>query len=85
MAPIFYSIKDNQYSEPTPELVRELAEYAALHRTSDSPLDIALGVDLRQAREFAEAGVTWFRHGWFPDFGIDHDDWMAAVLNGPPS
>jgi len=84
VVPIFYSIEDDEYSEPTPEMVRELAEYAALHRTSDSPLDIAIGGDLRRAGEFAEAGVTWLRHGFFPDVGWGHEDWMAAVLDGPP-
>ena len=85
IAPIFYSIENDQFSEPTPERVRELAEYAALHRTSDSPLDIAVAGDPRLASEFAEAGVTWWRDGWFPGTGIAQDDWMATVLNGPPN
>jgi len=84
VAPIFYSAEDDEYLEPTPELVRDLAEYAARHRTSDLPLDIAVGCDLRRADEFAEAGVTWCRHGWVPEIGLDHEDWMEAVLSGPP-
>jgi len=84
VAPIFYSAEDDEYLEPTPGLVRELAEYAARHRTAESPLDIAVGCDLGRADEFAEAGVTWCRHGWAPEIGIDHEDWMAGVLSGPP-
>jgi alkanesulfonate monooxygenase SsuD/methylene tetrahydromethanopterin reductase-like flavin-dependent oxidoreductase (luciferase family) len=84
VAPIFYSAEDDEYLEPTPGLVRELAEYAARHRTAECPLDIAVGCDLGRADEFAEAGVTWCRHGWVPEIGIDHEDWMAGVLSGPP-
>jgi hypothetical protein len=83
VVPIFYSIHTDEYSEPTPELVRDLAEYAAAHRTSAAPFDIAIGGDLRRAGEFAEAGVTWMRHGWVPDIG-DQEQWQAAVLAGPP-
>jgi alkanesulfonate monooxygenase SsuD/methylene tetrahydromethanopterin reductase-like flavin-dependent oxidoreductase (luciferase family) len=84
VVPIFYSIEDDTWSEPTPELVRELADYAALHRTSDAPLEIAVYGDVLRLDEFAEAGVTWFRRGWVPEIGIDHDEWMTAVLDGPP-
>lgn len=84
VAPIFFSIENGEYSEPTPGQVRELADYAARHRTSDAPLDIAIGGDLRRVAEFEAVGVTWLRHGWDPDAGIDHEDWMAAVLQGPP-
>jgi alkanesulfonate monooxygenase SsuD/methylene tetrahydromethanopterin reductase-like flavin-dependent oxidoreductase (luciferase family) len=83
VAPIFYSIHDDVYSDATPELVRELAEYAARHRTSDAQLDIVVAGDLRRAEEFGAAGATWCRHGWVPDIGIEHDDWIAAVLEGP--
>ncbi len=84
IAPIFYSFEDDEYSEPTPEQVRELADYAALHRTSDSALDISIAGDPRRAGEYAEAGVTWWRDGWMPWVGIEQDDWIATVLNGPP-
>lgn len=85
VAPIFYSIDEDEYSDPTPDRVRDVAAYAALHRTSNSPLDITIAGDSRRASEFVEAGVTWWRDGWGPGTGIDHDDWMAAVLSGPPS
>jgi alkanesulfonate monooxygenase SsuD/methylene tetrahydromethanopterin reductase-like flavin-dependent oxidoreductase (luciferase family) len=85
VAPIFYSVESDEWSPPTPDRVRNLADYAMQHRTSDTPLDIAIAGDPRQAGEFAEAGVTWCRDGWFPNAGIDHDDWMAAVLRGPLS
>ncbi len=84
VVPLFYSITDNEYSEPTPELVREVVEYAARYRESDSPLDCALGIDLARADEFAEAGVTWARHGWWPDMGIEEDEWVVKVLDGSP-
>lgn len=83
VAPIFYSIKDDEDSEPTPELVVELDEYVMQHRVIDSPFDIVIAGDLRQATDFAAAGVTWLRHGWFPPSGIEQDDWIAAVLRGP--
>jgi alkanesulfonate monooxygenase SsuD/methylene tetrahydromethanopterin reductase-like flavin-dependent oxidoreductase (luciferase family) len=84
VVPIFYSIEDNTWSEATPELVGEVAEYAAAHRTSDAPFDIAVPGDLGLADDFTEAGVTWLRHGWFPEIGLDHDEWMTRVFDGPP-
>ena len=84
VAPLFYSTEENEYVEPTPELVRDLAEYAALHRAPGSPLDIAVPADIGRISEFAEAGVTWCRHGWFPELGIEPEDWLATVLDGPP-
>jgi alkanesulfonate monooxygenase SsuD/methylene tetrahydromethanopterin reductase-like flavin-dependent oxidoreductase (luciferase family) len=83
-APFFYSPADNEFVEPTPELVRDFAAYAALHRTSDIPLDIAVPIDLREADEFADAGLTWCRHGWFPGVGVEYDTWVAGLLDGPP-
>jgi alkanesulfonate monooxygenase SsuD/methylene tetrahydromethanopterin reductase-like flavin-dependent oxidoreductase (luciferase family) len=84
VVPIFYSIEDDEWLEPTPELVSDLAAYAALHRASDDPFDIAVPGDLRQADEFADAGVTWMRHGWFDGIGISEEEWLANVLSGPP-
>jgi alkanesulfonate monooxygenase SsuD/methylene tetrahydromethanopterin reductase-like flavin-dependent oxidoreductase (luciferase family) len=85
VAPIFFSSEEQRDVEPTPGMVRELADYAAVHRTADSPLDIAVGFDLRRVDEFAEAGVTWCRHGWDPEAGIEHEDWISAVFSGPPA
>jgi hypothetical protein len=85
VAPIFNSVEDNQWSRPTTDLVRELADYAMQDRTSDTPPDIAIAGDSRQATKFAETGSTCWRDTSTPEVGVDHDEWMAAVLNGPSS
>ncbi|MCB2224455.1 MAG: LLM class flavin-dependent oxidoreductase [Actinobacteria bacterium] len=84
VVPIFYSVEDDVWSEPTPGLVREITEYAALHRRSEGPFDLAVYGDLAEADEYAAAGATWMRHGWFPEIGFGFDEWKAAMLDGPP-
>jgi len=84
VAPLFYSDEDDEYVEPTPEMVHSLAEYAAAHRTVPEPLDLAIGADMERAGEFEAAGATWIRHGWFPEAGLSEEAWIDMVGDGPP-
>lgn len=84
IAPIFYSIETDEWSEATPETVRDLCDYARRHRPSEGPFDIAISGDARLAPEFEEAGATWWREGWVPWSGIEHEDWIKQILDGPP-
>jgi alkanesulfonate monooxygenase SsuD/methylene tetrahydromethanopterin reductase-like flavin-dependent oxidoreductase (luciferase family) len=84
VAPIFYSIRDDEYSEPTPETVGEVVAYAQTQRPSDDPFDVVVGGDPRRAEEFEESGVTWWRDGWAPSSGIRQEEWISSVMDGPP-
>jgi alkanesulfonate monooxygenase SsuD/methylene tetrahydromethanopterin reductase-like flavin-dependent oxidoreductase (luciferase family) len=83
VAPIFSSVEGDEYWEPTPHTISELAEYARQHRESDAPFDIVIAGDPRRAPEFEESGVTWWKDGWIPWSGIEHEEWIRNVLNGP--
>lgn len=85
VAPIFYSVETDEWSEPTPEAIHELSSYAGRHRQSDRPFDIAIAGDPKRAAEFEEAGVTWWRDGWVPWSGISQEEWIQSVLAGTPA
>ena len=91
LAPIFTDSDHQSFVEPTPERIREVADYAKAHRTSEDPFDVAVAethepgrrVDDRVER-YEEAGATWWRDGWVPMSGIDHDEWVRDVISAPP-
>jgi alkanesulfonate monooxygenase SsuD/methylene tetrahydromethanopterin reductase-like flavin-dependent oxidoreductase (luciferase family) len=80
----------DDFSELSPDEIREIAAYIAEHRTSAEPFDIVIAGrttgDLAKERErltaIAEAGATW----WYEHFGIE--DTVEAVseriAQGPP-
>ncbi len=91
LAPIVFNTETEEFGEATPEVLGEIAQYALAHRESDEPFDIAIaeghqpGDDLVDyVARFEEVGVTWWRDGWLPWLGTEHDAWMADVLEGPP-
>ena len=91
IAPILFDMKTEQFSPPTAEAVAEISGYVAAHRDASGPFDIAMagthepGADLTGWLEQLEhAGATWWRDGWIPWTGVEHDDWMADVIRGIP-
>lgn len=85
IAPLFYDFETDDWLEPTPGRLRDLVAYISGHRDPDEPFDIALGANPSHIQDFADAGVTWWRDGWVPGIGIDHDEWLEMVLAGPPT
>ena len=85
IAPLFYDFADDQWLEPTPERLGALMSFVKEHRDEGDPFDVALGADPAHIQDFADAGVTWWRDGWVPGIGIEHEDWLAGVLSGPPT
>ena len=84
-------LRKGEFFEPTNEVVADIADYVAQHRTTDQPFDYAFagihrpGEDLRQRHaDLADLGVTWWRDTWDPEFGVEHEAWLADVLEGPP-
>ena len=91
IAPIMYDIEKDEALPPTTETVAEITAYLGEHRDSDDPFDYAVsgthtpGDDLASwHNELAAAGATWWRDTWIPETGVQHEDWMASVLRGPP-
>jgi len=91
LAPLIFDFATGELGEPTPEVIGEITAYVAAQRDSDDPFDVAVagshvpGQDLSDYLGRLEAvGVTWWRDGWMPWLGVEHDDWMADVLEGPP-
>ena len=91
IAPITFDIEKDEFFEPTLEVIGEISDYVAQHRTVDEPFDFAFtgifrpGGDLGQWHaDLADRGVTWWRYTWDPESGIEHDAWLADVLEGPP-
>lgn len=91
LAPIIFNPDTDEFGESTPELVAEIARYAFSQRNSTEPFDLAIsgthspGEDLSEYFAQLEAvGATWWRDGWIPWLGTEHDVWMADVLEGPP-
>ena len=91
IAPITFDIRENEFFEPTLEVLGEIADYVADHRTGAEPFDFAFtGIfrpsgDLRQWHaDLAERGVTWWRYTWDPESGVEHEAWLADILKGPP-
>ncbi|MFO7300006.1 MAG: LLM class flavin-dependent oxidoreductase [Actinomycetes bacterium] len=84
IAPSFLAIESGEYRDPTPADVRDLLDEVHRHRDADAPFDVVLSGDSRRASGFEGTGVTWWRDGWVPWSGIEHDDWLAGVLEGPP-
>ena len=92
IAPIMFDIRKNESFEPTLEMLGDITDYVAEHRTGNEPFDFAFtGIsrpdgDLRQWHaDLAAAGVTWWRYTWDPESGVEHEDWLADVLRGPPA
>lgn len=91
IAPLIYDEVTDEFGEPTPERIGEITAYAAEQRTSTEPFDVAIagshapGDDLSIYLSQLEAvGVTWWRDGWGPWLGVEHNDWMADVRGGLP-
>ena len=91
LAPIIFNPDTNEFGEPTPEVIGEITRYALAHRESKEPFDIAIagthtpGIDLADyLTQLETVGATWWRDGWIPWLGTEHDTWMADVLAGPP-
>lgn len=91
IAPILFDIEKDEFSPPTAEAVADIAAYVGEHRTSTEPFDFAVagthspGADLTDwMAEIEAAGATWWRDGWIPETGIENQDWLADVLQGPP-
>ncbi len=75
-----------------PDEVRDLLAYIQPLRTSKEPFDVSLAgfVGDREPaaatallRDYAEAGVTWWREGFLP--GDTPDDVRQRIRQGPPS
>ncbi len=91
LAPIVFDTKTEEFGEATPEVIGEIVEYVRSHRDPSEPFDIAIaeghspGDDVSEYAARMEAvGVTWWRDGWIPWLGTEHDAWMADVREGPP-
>lgn len=91
LAPIIFNPDTEEFGEPTPAVIEEIATFAFSQRESEEPFDIAIagthapGEDLSDYLSQLEAvGVTWWRDGWIPWLGTEHGAWMADVLEGPP-
>ena len=91
IAPITFDMETNEFFPPTLEVVGEIADYVAQHRTGDEPFDYAFagvhrpGEDVRQWHaDLADLGVTWWRDCWDPELGVEHEAWLADVRQGPP-
>lgn len=91
LAPIIFNIEKDEVSPPTTDVIGEISAYVERHRTSADPFDLAVagghrpGEDLTEWHaELAHAGATWWRDSWIPEMGIEHEAWMANVLEGPP-
>jgi alkanesulfonate monooxygenase SsuD/methylene tetrahydromethanopterin reductase-like flavin-dependent oxidoreductase (luciferase family) len=92
IAPITYDLKKEEFFPPTLDVIGDISDYVAQHRTSTEPFDFAItGIfrpsgDLRKWHDDLEdRGVTWWRYTWDPESGIEHEDWIADVLEGPPT
>ena len=92
VAPIFYDMAFDEFAAPTPEGIDEIARYVSEHRSSDDPFDIAVtaahfpGEDITdEIARYEAVGTTWWRDGWVPGMGPSPDEWLADVLEGPPS
>ena len=91
LAPIIYDEATEQFGEPTPQVIGEIAAYAQSQRQTDEPFDLAVagthtpGEDLSEYLAQLEAvGATWWRDGWIPWLGTPYEAWEADVLAGPP-
>ena len=91
LAPIVFDTETEQFGEATPAVIGEIADYVRSQRDAADPFDISIaeghapGDDLAEyVAEMEAVGVTWWRDGWLPWLGHDHDAWMADVLEGPP-
>ncbi len=80
----------NEISQVTlpPEELATKVEYIRQHRTTAEPFDVAVdGVsqpgENALAREYAEAGATWYFEVLFLMRG-DHEELVKRVLAGPP-
>lgn len=91
IAPIIFDPETEVFSPPTAEVIGEIAAYAAAHRPSTEPFDLAVagthepGADLTDwLQDLEQAGATWWRDGWIPWAGVEHDDWLADVTKRIP-
>jgi len=91
LAPIVFDTETEQFREATPAVIGEIANYVHSERKTADPFDIAIAEGHNPGDNLAEyvaemeaAGVTWWRDGWLPELGHDHDAWMADVREGPP-
>jgi hypothetical protein len=92
IAPIIFDIDTDEFSPPTAAVINEITAYALAHRKSADPFDVAVsgthqpGIDLSEwLEELEQAGATWWRDGWIPWGGVEHDDWLADVVRRTPS
>ena len=91
IAPIMFDIEKDEFSPPTAEVVAEIMAYVEKHRTSPETFDYAITGFITRGNALTEwlaeveaAGATWWRDTWMPEMGIEHEAWMADVLQGPP-
>lgn len=91
IAPIIFDPETQEFGAPSPENIGAIAAYAAAHRDTDAPFDLAVsgthqpGEDISEwLEELEQAGATWWRDGWIPWLGTPHEEWMADILQGPP-
>lgn len=90
VAPIAF--ENGEFRDITPEDIEAILALVAEHRISDAPFEVAVAGSVltrgaagrEQAAALAAAGATWWREGWDPNSGISTEDWLAAVMDGPP-
>lgn len=88
--PIFLDAQ-GEFAAPTPERVRDVADYVAGAAAEATERDLAItgmmmagsGGASFDVDALAAAGATWWLEQFVPG-AAEHDDWMSRVLEGPP-
>lgn len=79
-----------EFTAPSPDLIRDVAEYTAEHRSGDGPFEISVtGMNLTDSDEppfdvaaFEATGATWWFEQWHPGEG-SFEHWLERVRRGP--